>query len=150
MKCEIYIQTDTKNPARQKVVRARWRIRSVSASGQENSRDGSVSINSATTKQAALIALAEALERFTKAAVIRIYISDPFVRNMLVSNMPQRWAANNWKKIRLNGELQHEALWQKIHNGLKIHAVSYARGPELEDNKILKEMDWRMNNVRGN
>lgn len=149
MTCEIYIQTNTRNPAVQKMVRARWLIRSVSENGQETTRDGSVSLSNATTKQAALIALSDALQRFTKPAVIRLYISDPFVRNMLVTNMPRRWAANNWKKIRLNGELHHEALWHRIHEILKGHAVSYAGGPELIDNKILKEMDWRMNNVRG-
>lgn len=148
MTCEIYIQTNTKNPAVQKAVRARWLIRSVSENGQAITRDGSVSLSNATTKQAALIALSDALQRFTKPAVIRLYISDPFVRNMLTANMPTRWAANNWKKIRLNGELHHEALWHKIHEILKSHAVSYAREPELLDNKILNEMDWRMNNVR--
>lgn len=148
MKCEIYIQTNTRNPAVRKIVRARWLIRYVSENGQETTRDGSVSISNATTKQAALIALSDALHRFTKPAVIRMYISDPFVRNMLITNMPKRWAGNNWKKIRLNGELHHEAMWQKIHNDLKIHAVSYAREPELDQNKILKEMEWRMNNVR--
>lgn len=150
MKCEIYIQTNTKNPAVLKVVRARWLIRYVSGNGQETTRDGSVSLSNATTKQAALIALTDALHRFTKPAVIRMYISDDFVRNMLITNMTKRWAANNWKKIRLNGELQHRTLWIEIHNYLKIHAVSYAREPELVDNKILKEMEWRMNNVRAN
>lgn len=149
MTCEIYIQTNTRNPAVQKTVRARWLIRSVSENGQETTRDGSVSLSNATTKQAALIALSDALQRFTKPAVIRLYISDPFVRNMLTTNMPRRWAANNWKKIRLNGELHHEALWHKIHEILKVHAVSYAREPDLIDNKILNEMEWRMNNVRG-
>lgn len=150
MTCEIYIHTNTKNPAVLKTVRARWLIRSVSESGQETTRDGSVSLSNATIKQAALIALADALKRFTKPAVIRFYISDPFVRNMLATNMPKRWAANNWKKIRLNGELQHEALWHEIYEHTKLHAVSYARESDLEDNKILKEMEWRLNNVRGN
>lgn len=148
MTCEIYIQTNTKNPAVQKTIRARWLIRSVSENGQETTRDGSVSLSNATTKQAALFALADALQRFTRPAVIRLYISDPFVRNMLTTNMPTRWAANNWKKIRLNGELHHETQWHKIHETLKSHAVSYAREPELLNNKILKEMEWRMCNVR--
>lgn len=148
MTCEIYIHTNTQNPAVLKTVRARWLIRSVSESGQETTRDGSVSLNSATIKQAALIALCESLGRFTKPAVIRLYISDPFVRNMLCTNMPKRWAENNWKKIRQNGQLQHEDLWKKIHSMIKTHAVSYARDPELIDNKIIKEMDWRMNNVK--
>lgn len=149
MTCEIYIQTNTRNPGIQKTVRARWLIRSVSENGQETTRDGSVSLNNATIKQAALIALAEALQRFTKPAVIRLFISDPFVRNMLITNMPKRWAANQWRKIRLNGQLQYEGLWNKIHDHIKIHAVSYAREPDLINNKILNEMDWRMNNVRG-
>ena len=110
-------------------------------------RDGIVCVNNATAKKAALIALADALSRFTKAAVIKIYISDDFVRNMLIANMPQRWEQNNWHKIRLNQELQHENSWKYVRSFLANHAVSYARAEEISENKTLKEMEWRLNNV---
>lgn len=148
MKCEIFIQTSTRNPAVQKTVRARWLISSVLGNGQQMTRDGIVCVNNATAKKAALIALADALSRFTKAAVIKIYISDDFVRNMLIANMPQRWEQNNWHKIRLNQELQHENSWKYVRSFLANHAVSYARAEEVSENKTLKEMEWRLNNVR--
>ena len=149
MICEIYIQASTRNPAVQRVARARWLISSVSANGQKQTRDGIVCLNNATAKQVALIALAEALSRFNKAAVIKIYISDDFVRNMLISNMPQRWEANDWHKIRQNLNLAHEQQWKYVRNFLKGHAVSYAKADEVINNQTLKEMDWRMNHVKG-
>ena len=82
MTIEIFIQTKSKNPAAQKIAQARWLIQSVSNSGQVNSKDGAVSINNATYKRAALQSLVDSLSRFNKAAVIKIYISDDYVRNM--------------------------------------------------------------------
>lgn len=149
MTCEIYIQTSTRNPAVQKTVKARWLISSALENGQKVTRDGTVSVNNATAKKAALIALADALARFKKAAVIKIYMSDDFVRNMLIGNMPQRWEQNGWHKIRNNQEIRHEKQWMYIKMFLASHAVSYARADEIRDNKILKEMEWRLNNVKG-
>ena len=73
---EIYIQTKTKNPAVQKIAQARWLIQSVQKNGQVISKDGAVSISNATSKRAALQSLVDALSRFNKAAVIKIYVSD--------------------------------------------------------------------------
>ena len=142
MKIEIFIQTKTKNPAVLKVAQARWLIQSVSNAGQVNSKDGAVSINNATSKRAALQSLVDALSRFNKAAVIKIYISDDYVRNMCLTNMPMRWRANDWHKIRLNGELIHEDLWRNIQTQLSNHAVTYAKADEIFEthNEIT---DWR-------
>ena len=101
MRIEIFIQAKTKNPAVQQTAQARWLIRSVSNAGQVTQKDGCVSINTATSKRAALQALADALSRFNKAAVIRIFISDDYVRNMCSTNMPNRWRANGWHKIKM-------------------------------------------------
>ena len=148
MICEIYVQTSTKSPARQETVQARWLISSVLADGQKKTKDGSVSLKNATAKKAALMALAEALSRFNKAAVLRIYISDDFVRNMLIANMPQRWEENHWKKIRGNQILKNEMQWKYVRSFLSAHAVSYAKAAEIRENKTLKEMEWRMNNAK--
>lgn len=148
MTVDLYVQTSTRNPARTKTVKARWLI-STKSNGQEVKRDGTVVLNNSTPKQAALVALADALSRFNKAAVIKLYISDDFVRNMLIANMPKRWEDNDWHKIRLNQTLAHEMQWKYVKGFLADHAVSYARGDELTQNQTLKEMEWRMNNVRG-
>lgn len=148
MKVEIYIQTKTKNPAIQKIAQARWLIQSVSNTGQVSSRDGVVCINNATSKRAALSALETALSRFQKAAVIKIYVSDDYVRNMCITNMPKRWKENDWHKIRQNGELRHQDLWQSITRLLANHAVVYATQDECLRSYKLKEMEDRLNGVK--
>ena len=145
MRVEIYIQAKTKNPAIQKMAHARWLIRSVVSGGQESKRDGAVVLNNATEKRAVLQALNDALERFNKAAVIKIYVSDDYVRNMFTSNMPKRWKANAWHKIRQNGELKHSDLWIRASQLLSNHAVSFATTDECLNNKQLKEMEEKLN-----
>ena len=148
MKCEIYIQTSTRNPAVQRTVKARWLISSVLGNGQKQTRDGIVCMNNATAKQAALTALADALARFTKAAVIKIYISDDYVRNMCLTNMPMRWRANDWHKIRQNGTLVHSDLWQRVNTQLANHAVVFATKEECLGSYKLKELEDRLNGVK--
>lgn len=147
MTTEIIIKGATKNPAVQKQAIARWSIVCVLNNGTVEQRDGAVCINNATTKRAVLTALRDALMRFSKAAVIRIYVSDDYVRNALLQGWPKRWKANNWHKIRLNGDIRHLDLWQQISEQLSKHAVSIAGAEKLE-NKNLKYMDWRMKNGR--
>ena len=146
MKTEIYIQGKTKNPAKLEKAMAKWQIRCVLNNGTVETRDGTVLLNNATTKRAVLTALLVALEKFNKAAVIKIYISDDFVRAVLVNGWLSWWRDNNWHKIRLNGEVRHLDLWQQISKQLAKHAVTFAQGEDLE-NKTLREMEWRLKNV---
>lgn len=146
MRTEIFVLGKTRNPAVQKKAWARWSIVCVQNSGTVEKRDGVVCINNATIKRAVLIALIEALGRFKKAAVIKIYISDDYVRNSLANGWTKRWRDNNWHKIRLNGQLIHEDLWRQVQSQLSNHAVTFAKAEEL-DNKYIKELEWRANNV---
>lgn len=146
MKVEIFIQGKTKNPAVQKKASAKWCIRCVLNNGTVEQRDGTVLLNNATTKRAVLTALLMALEKFNKVAVLKIYVSDDFVRSALLNNWLSRWRKNDWRKIRLNGEIRHLDLWQQIAEKLSKHAVSFAKVEELE-NKTIKELEWRLNNV---
>lgn len=147
MTTEIFILGKTKNPAVQKTAWARWMIVCALSNGKVEKRDGVVCINNATTKRAVLIALQQALQRFNKAAVLKIYISDDFVRSSLVNGWTKRWEKNDWHKIRLNGPLIHEDVWRQVQSQLSNHAVAFARPEEL-DNKYIKELEWRTNNVR--
>ena len=147
MTTEIYVLGKTKNPAVQRTAWARWMIVCVLNNGKVEKRDGVVCMNNATTKRTVLIALSQALQRFNKAAVLKIYISDDFVRNSLVNGWTMRWKNNNWHKIRLNGQLIHEDMWRLIQSQLSNHAVTFAKAEEL-DNKYIKELEWRMNDVR--
>ena len=150
MRIEIFIQTKTKNPAVLNTAQARWLIRSVSNNGQVNTKDGAVSINNATEKRAALQSLVDALSRFNKAAVIKIYISDDYVRNMCLSRMPMRWQANDWHKIRLNGELKHADLWQQVYFLNHNHAITFASTEECLRSEKLKEMEDKLNGIKRN
>ena len=87
MKIELYVQGKTKNPARQKKAQASWLISCALSNGTIEHRDGLVTLNHATTKRAVLCALIEALKIFNKAAVIKIYISDDFVRAVLINGL---------------------------------------------------------------
>ena len=147
MTTEIFVLGETKNPAIQRTAWARWMIVCVLSNGTVEKRDGVVCMNNATTKKAVLTALSQALQRFNKAAVLKIYISDDFVRNSLVNGWTMRWKNNNWHKIRLNGQLIHEDMWRLVQSQLSNHAVTFAKAEEL-DNKYIKEMEWRANNVR--
>lgn len=143
MTTEIFVLGKTKNPAIQRTAWARYMIVCVRNNGTVEKRDGVVCINNATTKRAVLTALSNALERFNKAAVLKIYISDDFVRASLVNGWTNRWKANNWHKIRLNGQLIHEDLWRQVVSQLSNHAVSFARAEEL-DNKYIKELEEKL------
>lgn len=144
---EIYIQTSTRDIRVQKTVKAKYLLSAV-VNGQHQTKDGIVCMNNATTKAAALAALSEALGRFKRSAVIKIYISDDYVRNMLIMNMPCRWEQNGWHKYRYNRELCHESYWRTVRGLLSAHAVNYASADEIKKSKTLKEMEWRLNNVR--
>lgn len=144
MKVDLYIQGKTKNPARQKKAQAIWLISCALKDGTVEKRDGAVILNDATTKRAVLYALSQALQKFNKAAVIKIYISDDFVRAVLINGWLTRWKNNGWHKIRLNGEIRHLDLWQQIADKLSNHAVSYAKDEDLK-NEILKDMERRLN-----
>ena len=148
MKIDIYIQGMTRSPAVQKCAMAGWFISCVLSNGTVETRYGIAVVRNATIKKAVLTALDECLGLYNKAAVLRIYISDDYVRNALISGWPRRWKANAWRKIRLNGEVKYLDLWRGISEKLSNHAVTYARGEEL-DNKILKQLEEKMKNARG-
>ena len=143
MTTEIFVLGKTKNPAIQRTAWARYMIVCVLNNGQIEKRDGVVCINNATTKRAVLTALSQALQRFNKAAVLKIYISDDFVRASLVNGWTNRWRANGWHKIRLNGQLIHEELWRDVVTQLSNHAVSFAKAEEL-NNKYITELEEKL------
>lgn len=137
----IYVKS-TGNPAILRTAKAKWAICATDETGAVISkRGGAVIAPNSTVKKASLIALRDALKRFTKAAVIVIYISDPFVRNMLQSNMPQRWSGHDWRLFRYNRDIKYCEIWQEINELLKAHAVKYATAADVAQNKILKDME---------
>ena len=141
MKIELYIKTN-RNPGRQKAAASKWSIIAYNPRGIIGAtRNGAVVLPQSTGHKAALTALRDALQRFDKPAVVKIFVSDPFVRNMLVSNMPYRWSCNNWRKFRYSRDIKHIELWQEVNELLKNHAVNYASPDELASNINFKNME---------
>lgn len=141
MRLAIYVNSQ-KNPAILRTAKAKWAICAFEEDGALiYKKDGVVILPKSTVKRATLIALRDALKRFTKAAVIKIYVSDPFVRNMLQTNMPYRWSQHDWRLFRYSRDIRYVEIWQEIHTLLKNHAVSYAGTEELAENKYLKELE---------
>lgn len=67
----------------------------------------------ATTRGAFIAAAAEALGRFTKAAVIHLHMADAWVLNCMGDQLDQ-WAADGF--ARKNGkELRNREHWEKLH-----------------------------------
>lgn len=107
MNIEIFVKTPG-NPAVLRTAKAKWMICAYNPRGQiYDSRQGVVIIPKATVKKASLIALRDALKRFDKAAVIKIYVTDPFVRNMLQTNMPYRWSQHDWRLFRYGRDIRY-------------------------------------------
>lgn len=142
MTVELFIQGKTKNPAKQKKAQARWLISCALNNGTVEKRDGIVILNDATTKRAVLYALDQALKKFNKAAAIKIYISDDYVRAVFLNGWLSRWKGNSWHKIRLNGDIKHLDLWRQIAEELSNHAVIFAKGNDLNNENLL-EMERR-------
>lgn len=142
MTVELFIQGKTKNPAKQKKAQARWLISCALNNGTVEKRDGIVILNDATTKRAVLYALDQALKKFNKAAAIKIYISDDYVRAVFINGWLGRWKGNSWHKIRLYGDIKHLDLWQQIAEELSNHAVIFAKGNDLNNENLL-EMERR-------
>ena len=132
MKTEIHIKPMTGRPQTIKQARCDYEIICVFDDGRQEARGGSVCIPDASEKRAALIALRDALKRFTRPCMIKIYMGEDFCRNMLSQQMPKRWKANGWRKIRQNGELKHKDLWQEIAELTKQHAVLIAKKEETK------------------
>lgn len=130
MKTEIHIKPKSKRPQNIREARCDYEIICVFDDGRQEARGGSVCIQDASEKRAALTALRDALKRFTKPSLIKIYMGEDFVRNMLQQQMPKRWRDNGWRKIRQNAELKHRELWQEITELTKQHAVVIAKEEE--------------------
>lgn len=132
MKTEIHIKPTSRRPQNIREAKCNYEIICVFDDGRQEARGGSVCIKDASEKRAALTALRDALKRFTKPSLIKIYMGEDFVRNMLQQQMPKRWKNNGWRKIRQNDELKHSDLWQEITELTKQHAVVIAKKEEIK------------------
>lgn len=144
MRIEVYILCN-KNPGIQRTAMARWIVAAYEGTKDAPQliwkRDGVVVSPKSTNKRASVVALRDALKRFTKPAVINFYIQDPFVKNMMQTNMPHRWSINRWKKYRYNAEIKYVEIWREIYGLLGRHAVRYVGRDELFGPELITKME---------
>ena len=145
MKIDIFVQTDTNRIGYQKSINAMYLISCALKNGTVEERHGIVSLTDATSSQAALKTLINALEHFHKAAALKLYISDNFVRNTMINGNLSRWRDNGWQKK--TGEIKNLELWKEIAELTKEHTIEYAYGSELE-NITLRKMEEKLNEFR--
>ena len=132
MRTEIYIKPRTKRPQNIPEAIVDYELRCIFDDGRQEARGGHVALKNASIKKASLVALIEALKRFNRPQVIKVFIEEPFVRAMLIQGCPSKWKANNWMRIRKGCELHHKEEWQQLTDLMASHAISISKENEDE------------------
>lgn len=144
MRIEVYILCN-RYPMVQRTAMARWIVAAYDGDTLSPvliwKRDGVVVSPRSTNKRASVVALRDALKRFTKPAVINLYIEDPFVRHMMQQNMPHRWSINRWTKYRYGQDIKYVEIWKEIYALMKGHAIRYVSADQLAGQQIIKQME---------
>lgn len=144
MRIEVYILCN-RYPMIQRTATARWIVAAYDGDNLSPvliwKRDGVVVSSRSTNKRASVVALRDALKRFTKPAIINLYIEDPFVRHMMQTNMPHRWSINRWTKYRYGQDIKYVEIWKEIYALMKGHAIRYVSADQLYGQQLIKQME---------
>lgn len=144
MRIEVLILCN-RYPMVQRTATARWIVAAYDGDNLSPvliwKRDGVVVSSRSTNKRSSVVALRDALKRFTKPAIINLYIEDPFVRHMMQTNMPHRWSINRWTKYRYGQEIKYVEIWKEIYALMKGHAIRYVSADQLYGQQIIKQME---------
>lgn len=144
MRIEVYILCN-RYPMIQRTATARWIVAAYDGDNLSPvliwKRDGVVVSSRSTNKRSSVVALRDALKRFTKPAIINLYIEDPFVRHMMQTNMPHRWSINRWTKYRYGQDIKYVEIWKEIYALIKGHAIRYVSADQLYGQQIIKQME---------
>lgn len=144
MRIEVYILCN-RYPMVQRTATARWIVAAYDGDNLSPvliwKRDGVVVSSRSTNKRSSVVALRDALKRFTKPAIINLYIEDPFVRHMMQTNMPHRWSINRWTKYRYGQDIKYVEIWKEIYALVKGHAIRYVSADQLYGQQLIKQME---------
>lgn len=144
MRIEVYILCN-RYPMIQRSATARWIVAAYDGDNLSPvliwKRDGVVVSSRSTNKRSSVVALRDALKRFTKPAIINLYIEDPFVRHMMQTNMPHRWSINRWTKYRYGQDIKYVEIWKEIYALMKGHAIRYVSADQLYGQQLIKQME---------
>lgn len=144
MRIEVYVLCN-RYPMVQRTATARWIVAAYDGDNLSPvliwKRDGVVVSSRSTNKRSSVVALRDALKRFTKPAIINLYIEDPFVRHMMQTNMPHRWSINRWTKYRYGQDIKYVEIWKEIYALMKGHAIRYVSADQLYGQQLIKQME---------
>ena len=126
-KVEIYIETTIKGPVVKDGKYAAALVFTKSTGESEN--------------RSILLAMIQALEKFTEACHITFHMGNSYVKNMVEAGNPEKWKRAEWRRTQ-GKEVQNKDLWELYleKSGKFDHKIEFAWSKAHEYSGILQEM----------
>lgn len=135
MQVNIYIETDTKSPKRQKR-RIAYVLEAI-VRGEAATRTAIEEVEE-TYHGATLRALEKALARLTKPCDVKVYAQDAWVLGMLTGQI-EKWKDANFLNAK-GKPIADQAVWLHIWVMTEYRTVTAAAGPHAYSNWMIREM----------
>lgn len=139
-KVEIYIETTIKGPV---VKDGKYAAALVFTKSTGESEDRFVTGKEADTtfNRSILLAMIQALEKFTEACNITFHMGNSYIKNMVEAGNPEKWKRAEWKRMQ-GKEVKNKDLWELYleKSGKFSHRIEFAWSKAHEYSGILQEM----------
>ena len=139
-KVEIYIETTIKGPV---VKDGKYAAALVFTKSTGESEDRFVKGEEPDTtfNRSILLAMIQALEKFTEACHITFHMGKSYVKNMVEAGNPEKWKRAEWRRTQ-GKEVQNKDLWELYleKSGKFDHKIEFAWSKAHEYTGILQEM----------
>lgn len=139
-KVEIYIETTIKGPV---VKDGKYAAALVFTKSTGESEDRFVKGEEPDTtfNRSILLAMIQALEKFTEACHITFHMGNSYVKNMAEAGNPEKWKRAEWRRTQ-GKEVQNKDLWELYleKSGKFDHKIEFAWSKAHEYTGILQEM----------
>lgn len=139
-KVEIYIETTIKGPV---VKDGKYAAALVFTKSTGESEDRFVKGEEPDTtfNRSILLAMIQALEKFTEACHITFHRGNSYVKNMVEAGNPEKWKRAEWRRTQ-GKEVQNKDLWELYleKSGKFDHKIEFAWSKAHEYTGILQEM----------
>lgn len=139
-KVEIYIETTIKGPV---VKDGKYAAALVFTKSTGESEDRFVKGEEPDTtfNRSILLAMIQALEKFTEACHITFHMGNFYVKNMVEAGNPEKWKRAEWRRTQ-GKEVQNKDLWELYleKSGKFDHKIEFAWSKAHEYTGILQEM----------
>lgn len=139
-KVEIYIETTIKGPV---VKDGKYAAALVFTKSTGESEDRFVKGEEPDTtfNRSILLAMIQALEKFTEACHITFHMGNSYVKNMVEAGNTEKWKRAEWRRTQ-GKEVQNKDLWELYleKSGKFDHKIEFAWSKAHEYTGILQEM----------